>query len=70
MDHDIDKSCNMKLLLFAFEQASGLKINFHKSEVFCFGAAQEELEQYTKLFGCKPGTFPINYPNPLQKIKN
>jgi hypothetical protein len=29
----------MKLLLFAFEQASGLKINFHKSEVFCFGAA-------------------------------
>jgi hypothetical protein len=34
MDHDIDKACNMKLLLFAFEQASGLKINFHKSEVF------------------------------------
>jgi hypothetical protein len=39
MDHDPDKACNMKLLLFAFEQASGLKINFHKSEVFCFGAA-------------------------------
>jgi hypothetical protein len=47
MDHDLDKACNMKLLLFAFEQASGLKINFHKSEVFCFGAAQEKLELYT-----------------------
>jgi hypothetical protein len=51
MDHDPDKACNMKLLLFAFEQASGLKINFHNSEVFCFGAAQEKLELYAELFG-------------------
>jgi hypothetical protein len=28
---------NMKLLLSAFEQLLGLKINFHKSEIFCFG---------------------------------
>jgi hypothetical protein len=61
MDHDIDKACNLKLLLFAFEQASGLKINFHKSEVFCFGAIQEKLEQYIELFGCKPGKLPISY---------
>jgi hypothetical protein len=33
MDHDPDKACIMKLLLFAFEQASGLKINFHKCRV-------------------------------------
>jgi retron-type reverse transcriptase len=39
MDHDLDKARNMKLLLFAFEQAPGLNINFHKSELFCFGAA-------------------------------
>jgi hypothetical protein len=26
--------------LSAFEQMSGLKINFHKSEVFCFGQAK------------------------------
>jgi hypothetical protein len=24
-----------------FEQLSGLKINFHKSEIFCFGEARE-----------------------------
>jgi hypothetical protein len=30
MDHDMDKAQNMKLLLCAFEQVSGLKINFHK----------------------------------------
>ena len=40
MDHDLEKARNMKLLLCAFEQLSGLKINFHKSEIFCFGAAQ------------------------------
>ena len=73
MDHDPDKACNMKLLLFAFEQASCLKINFHKSEVFCLGAAQEKLELYTELFRCKPGNLPINYlgiPIHFRKLKN
>lgn len=37
MDHDLEKTKNMKLLLIAFEQLSGLKINFHKSEIFCYG---------------------------------
>jgi len=61
MEHDLDKARNMKLLLYAFELASGLKINFHKSELFCFGTAQENIEIYTELFGCKAGDFPINY---------
>lgn len=39
MEDDIEKASNLKLLLCAFEQISGLKINFHKSEVFCFGQA-------------------------------
>jgi hypothetical protein len=30
----------MKMLLGAFEQLSGLKTNFHKSEVYCFGEAK------------------------------
>jgi hypothetical protein len=42
MNHDIEKGANMKMILFAFEQLSGLKINFHKSEFFfCFGEAKE-----------------------------
>jgi hypothetical protein len=40
MNHDLAKARNMKLLLYAFEQASGLKIIFHKSEIFCFGLRQ------------------------------
>jgi hypothetical protein len=42
----------MKLLLFAFEQASGLKINFHKSEFSYFSEGH-----YRDLFGCNVGNF-------------
>ena len=34
MEHDIEKARNLKLILSAFEQLSGLKINFHKNEFF------------------------------------
>jgi hypothetical protein len=62
MDHDMDKAQNMKLLLCAFEHVSVLKINFHKSELFCFGEAEEVIDQYAELFGCKAGEFPLKYP--------
>src|SRR6266542_370323 len=59
MDHDLEKAQNMRLILSAFEQLSGLKINFHKSELFCFGNAQDTTAQYAELFGCEHGQFPI-----------
>ena len=43
MEHDIEKAKNLKLILSAFEQLSGLKINFHKSELFCFGEGKDEV---------------------------
>ena len=61
MEHDLDKARNLKLLLSAFEQMSGLKINFHKSELFCFGEAVEAAGDYADLFGCAHGQFPIKY---------
>ena len=61
MEHDIEKARNLKLILSVFEQVSGLKINFHKSELFCFGEAQDEASVYAELFGCAQGQFPINY---------
>jgi hypothetical protein len=33
IENDLDKGRNMKLLLYMFEQLSGLKINFDKSEI-------------------------------------
>jgi hypothetical protein len=36
MEHDLEKAQNLKLILAAFVQLSGLKINFHKSEFVLF----------------------------------
>ena len=52
---------NLKLLLCAFEQLSRLKINFHKSEIFCYGAAKEMEPFYNSLFGCQVGEYLFKY---------
>jgi hypothetical protein len=61
MDNDLEKVKNMKLLLCAFEQLLGLKINFHKSEMFCYGAAKTRQNDYAHIFGCDMGSFPFRY---------
>ena len=73
MEHDLSKALNMKLILCIFEQLSGLKINFHKSELYCFGQAKTEEEHYRQLFGCESGSFPFKYlgiPIHFRKLKN
>jgi len=49
MSHDMGKAINMKFLLCVFEQLSGLKINFHNSEIFCFGKAKEYELAYSQI---------------------
>jgi hypothetical protein len=61
MEHDLEKAQNLKLILSAFELLSGLKINFHESELFCFGKAQDEVNAYAELFGYGQGQFPMRY---------
>jgi hypothetical protein len=61
MEHDLEKAQNLKLILSAFKLLSGLKINFHKSELFCFGEAQDEVNAYAELFGYGQGQFPMRY---------
>ena len=36
-EHDPSHAVNLKLLLYAFEMMSGLKVNFHKSEILTVG---------------------------------
>jgi hypothetical protein len=61
MDNDLERAKNMKLLLCTFEQLLGLKINFHKSEMFCYGAAITRQIEYTHIFGCDMGSYPFRY---------
>jgi hypothetical protein len=40
---------------------SGLKINFHKSELLCYGLAKDYKQNYSYLFGCEVGSLPFKY---------
>jgi hypothetical protein len=63
----------MKLIICIFEELSGLKINFHKSEIFCFGDAKNMEADYWILFGCEIGSLPFRYlgiPIHFRKLKN
>jgi hypothetical protein len=57
VEHDFKKAA----IFLAFKQLLGLKINFHNSELFCFGEAQDEVNAYADLFGCGKGQFPMRY---------
>jgi hypothetical protein len=73
MDHDIEQAKNLKLLLCVFDQLSGLKINFHKSELFCYGEAKKYHDQYIELFGCGMRKHPSKYrgiPMHYKKLNN
>jgi hypothetical protein len=73
MEHDLDNAQNLKLILLAFEHLSGLKINFYKSELFCFGKALDHAQLYAELFECNQGQFPIRYlgiPIHFQRLTN
>jgi hypothetical protein len=52
---------NLKLLLLSFENMSGLKINFNKSEAIAVGTTGQDWVRFANLLNCKLGKFPISY---------
>jgi hypothetical protein len=52
---------NLKFLLYCFEWMSGLKINYHKSELVSFGLSQEEEDKIVNKLNCEVGVFPMKY---------
>lgn len=61
IEDDLEKARNLKYVLCVFEQLSGLKINFHKSEIFCLGEAKEKVQEYKEIFSCKEVYLPLRY---------
>ncbi|KAK7290599.1 hypothetical protein RIF29_05137 [Crotalaria pallida] len=51
----------LKAILRGFELASGLKINFHKNNVFGINVPSSTLEEASALLHCKIGKFPYSY---------
>jgi hypothetical protein len=52
---------NLKFILYCFENMSGLKINFHKSEVIVLGASKEESIRLASCLNCKEREQPMKY---------
>jgi hypothetical protein len=52
---------NLKLILYCFEWLTGLKINYHKSEVFVFEVSQKEKENMANMLNYVLGEFPMKY---------
>jgi hypothetical protein len=52
---------NLKYILLCFESMSGLRINFHKSEVMMMGVEEMEGLRIAHMLNYKQGTFPFIY---------
>lgn len=61
VDRSVQSVVNLKILLYCFEWLLGLKINFHKSEVYAFGFSQEEKEELANMLNYRLGELPLRY---------
>jgi hypothetical protein len=50
-----------KFLLYCFEDMSGLKVNYQKSEVMVVGGTEEEQNYVASMFNCNIGSLPMKY---------
>lgn len=60
VDGSTQSLTNLKLILYCFEWLTGLKVNFHKSEVMVFGVQQQKEEMANRL-NCSLGYLPLKY---------
>jgi hypothetical protein len=44
-----------------FEHLSGMRINYHKSDMTAINLDEGEINQFARVFCCKIGTFPFKY---------
>ena len=61
IDKDEEKAGNLKKVLTCFEQVSGMRINYTKSELIPIGLTDEEIVSFSNIMGCTVGAFPIKY---------
>jgi hypothetical protein len=61
IQHTEDDMINLKILLFCYEELSGMKINYMKSEVYIVGLFEQESQRVVDAFNYKLGSFPMKY---------
>lgn len=62
MKNDLEKATNLKWMLVCFEQLSGMKINYDKSDLLAVGLEDEIAHEFAKFFffAAKEVTFQLN----------
>jgi hypothetical protein len=58
---DKELASHLKLLLYFYEAMSGLKINFSKSEVIMVSQDSLKSLEFSNMFNCAIGNWPIKY---------
>jgi hypothetical protein len=61
LQNNVVQAQNLKWLLSLFEQISGMRINFNKSDLVPINIPMEEVNVLAQVFGCKISEFPIKY---------
>jgi hypothetical protein len=61
LEVDDNSIIHTKFFLYCFESLSGLKINYHKSEVMVTGVSDEERVRIANMLNCKEGVLPMKY---------
>jgi hypothetical protein len=61
LQKDLGMARNLKWLLTLFEQMSGMRINYHKSDLLTINVDDAEANLFAQIFGCKLGEFPFTY---------
>src|ERR1043165_2933065 len=61
LDNNLEHAKNLKTVLSCFEQVSGMRINYEKSELIPINLDGDELQPFTDFLGCSQGSFPIKY---------
>lgn len=60
-DANVQHLRNLKCSLIWFENLSGMRINYHKSEFIPVNLYEEEVHTISHIFNCPIGSFPIKY---------
>jgi len=52
---------NLKCILMWYEQLSGMKVNFHKSELVPMNLDLDDAQRFAQIFSCPVGSFHLKY---------
>ena len=55
LEDNIEKANNFKWLLLCYEQMTGMRINFDKSDLLTIGVEESRINEYSKKFAVRRG---------------